>query len=664
MTICVGFTSHNSAARRTSQFEYFGPASETFRPESYYGLAAERPDAIQGGAPFPDYLYACGDEHDAGEEAHWTPFQIAAAGKYNDLIYWLSFTCLVSTFHLYVLLDYIRATYPNWESETRDQNGPGLVAFMLGVVSHYIADMNWHGLETIPSGEGLIRTMGFADFNCTDGDLCQIAHSAADTGGEFAAGQTLDLSWYPNRKWFVPTTDLVNIYAIMNASGQGPLVESQWINECAVIFYAGSYGTSIFGDLVYPLLAPYVGGTLLSSYLDFHCGGIDDNAAWTGFMWNRFADWVSSGPPDTPPNLSEELSDSQSAGPNKKLMQQKRKAVGAIKNVLRKHKVLPILDTEPVNSIFFMRHHDSGVTVGRKPEINSEDAALVIELVDAIIDVYILPTLLNLSVSDLPAIATLNSIEIMRKEAHSRITNGYKPLPSDPRALPARFKQTVYSRSKNASLSQDDAFCVRGEDRDFKSSMDILVQELALGESPHAYFGSSATVADYSGSGKACDVLVGSPGAGRTGGPQEGSARILFGAACDTNEATGFINFRGGVIGGNPDGEPSYERFGWSSGACDINGDGIVDAVICAPSFGGRNVSAVVGNYSGRCDIFFGPFNADSSAEFVPRPDAQIYGDRNWGEFGFAVVVGDIDGDGLSDLAISAPSAGRYRLLY
>ena len=37
-------------------------------------------------------------------------------------------------------------------------------------------------IETIPSGEGIIRTMGYADFNCTDGDLCSIAHSAADTG--------------------------------------------------------------------------------------------------------------------------------------------------------------------------------------------------------------------------------------------------------------------------------------------------------------------------------------------------------------------------------------------------------------------------------------------------------------------------------------------------
>lgn len=52
-------------------------------------------------------------------------------------------------------------------------------------------------IEVIPSGEGLIRTMGYADFNCTDGDLCGVAHTAADTGGEFVAAASLDLKWFP-----------------------------------------------------------------------------------------------------------------------------------------------------------------------------------------------------------------------------------------------------------------------------------------------------------------------------------------------------------------------------------------------------------------------------------------------------------------------------------
>jgi hypothetical protein len=62
----AGMTSHNIAALRASQYEYFGPESDLFKPNDFYGLAESRFDAIQAGSPFPDYLYACGTEHDAG----------------------------------------------------------------------------------------------------------------------------------------------------------------------------------------------------------------------------------------------------------------------------------------------------------------------------------------------------------------------------------------------------------------------------------------------------------------------------------------------------------------------------------------------------------------------------------------------------------------------
>lgn len=42
----------------------------------------------------------------------------------------------------------------------RAQGTQQLVAFMHGVVSHYIADINWHGLLNVPSGYGFIETLG------------------------------------------------------------------------------------------------------------------------------------------------------------------------------------------------------------------------------------------------------------------------------------------------------------------------------------------------------------------------------------------------------------------------------------------------------------------------------------------------------------------------
>ena len=42
------------------------------------------------------------------------------------------------------------------------------------------------------------------------------------------------------------------------------------------------------------------------------------------------------------------------------------------------------------------------------------------------------------------------------------------------------------------------------------------------------------------------------------------------------------------------------------------------------------------------------------------HPDLSIYGDKEWGNFGYSVITGDIDSDGHCDLIVSAPFAGRY----
>lgn len=612
----AGFTSHNTAARRTTQFESFGPASPTFNSDSYTGLAKDRADAIQGGAPFPDYLYACGDEHDAGEEAHWTPFQMAAA-------------------------DYIRATYPDWETQGRDEDGAGLVAFMLGVTSHYIADINWHGLETVPAAEGLIRSMGFADFNCSDGDLCQIAHSAADTGGEFAAASMLNLTWYPEGLWYIPTDDLVAIYAMLNASGEGPLVEPEWINECAVIFYAGSWALSTFGELVYPVLAPYLGSTLLEQYLDFHLGGIDDDAAWTGFMQNRFADWVSNGPPKEPPNYE--------------ILNKGDRSVTGGEGVARKADGR--LQRRLVQSLKSVLHDGASVVTARRsqskrgtyvgmPDIMEDHSDVVLSKVaDAVIYDYAVPLLLEVG-GDAAVEAAGPDLEIVRKNVNTRIN----------RLLSGQILQ---EETRHSSVESTEA--------DVEGEYSTVLQKVYQGQQPHEYFGHSGTVADFSGSGTSCDVLVGSYGAGRPGAPQEGSARILFGAACAVEggvvrEVENTLLFRGGNYRGSED-IPSYERFGWSSAALDLNGDSSMDAVICAPSFGGRNDSAVVGNYSGRCDIFLGPFQAAAGDENPPTPSLSIFGDKTWGTFGDVLTTGDVNGDGIDDLIISAPGAGRLVLI-
>mmetsp|Transcript_2491 Transcript_2491/g.3823 ORF Transcript_2491/g.3823 Transcript_2491/m.3823 type:complete len:644 (+) Transcript_2491:52-1983(+) len=619
----AGFTSHNVAARRASQFEYFGPETNEFKPSYFYGLAEDRSDAIQGGSPFPDYLYACGTEHDAGEEAHWTPFQIYSA-------------------------EYIRDQYPTWMLDGRDSDGAGLVAFMMGVTSHYIADINWHGLEVIPSGEGLIRTMGYADFNCTDGDLCSTAHSAADTGGEFAAAASLDLSWYPQKDWYLPTEDLVNIYATMNASGEGPLVEPEWINACGVIFYAGSFGVSRFGDLIYPLLAPFLGGLLLEDYFEFPVGGVDDDAAWTSFMWNRFADWLIYGPPppDPPPNYVDDTSrDTQKKRMREGILLGKRQWVSAMRDIIKdvynsenefqysggglfevynSRDQMGLHGTSKGSFIGLRRNHTLDDLMIKK------DTKLLYLLANSLIDNYlavVFPEILIHSAS------TLNNVRHKLKDRAHELAQSLR--------------------------SPSFADGIRGDMHHGSFTSDIDGIGFASGSSEHEYFARSLS-ASSDGS-----FMVGSPGSGRIGGPQEGTAKLFFHNTNSTarkNSNDVFsdpIIFYGGRGGGQTDAFPSYERFGWSSAACDMNGDEIDDWIICAPSHnGGRDTDAARGNYTGRCDIFYAPFRDD------PVPDASVYGDKEWGNFGYNVLCGDVDGDGHKDVVIAAPFVGRYVMLF
>jgi hypothetical protein len=582
----AGMTSHNVFAHRTSQFEYFGPASATFHPNDFYGLAVDRLDAVQAGAPFPDYLYLCGDEHDAGEEAHWTPFQLAA-------------------------VDYIREKYPNWASEGRDGPGAGLVAFMMGVTSHYITDINWHGLEVIPAGQGIIRTMGYADFNCTDGDLCSVAHTAADTGGEFAAAASMDLAWFPAEQWYLPVEDLVNIYAIMNSTGQGPLVEASWIKECGAVFYLGSWATSTFGALVYPLMAPQLGGLLLEEYNSFPVGGVGDDAAWTGFMWNRLAGWLADGTPDVPPVNAE--------------------AEGA--------KETPVVE-RPRSQVLRRKYVQSLLEVVRAG--NSSEMEALVDSSDAVAGLR-----LNFGRgANLPRALLRRVVDVF--------LDGYvrELLRGTAEGLGAKLetvKAAVYKQLDDAHKKDADPVA------DF-----VGLEEVGSGTAGREFYGASLSTGVLhraAGHTDKEDILVGSPGAGRTGGPQEGKVTLHF--ADPETPAVVFHGGHGGAGGKPAPAKPSYERFGWASATCDVNSDGQADAVICAPSFGGgRDVVEARGNYSGRCDVFYGPFDGRSpDASLVP--DVSIYGDKEWGNFGYSITIGDVDGDGSDDIVVGAPYAGR-----
>lgn len=436
------------------------------------------------------------------------------------------------------------------------------------------------------------------------------------------AAASLDLkAWFPADNWFMPTSDLVNIYAALNASGEGPLVEPQWINECAVLFYAGSFGVSHFGDLIYPLLAPKLGGVLLEQFFDFPVGGVDDDAAWTSFMWNRLAEWLVYGPPpdDPPPNLLK-------LAPRKRhhVLNAKRSYISSIRSILKK---------EP--SYFEFQTMPSGAAkVGLKSDITPDQlSADVLEAIgEALFHDYLL---------------------VLYPELEGELSSGRNAGAVDTNDVMHRIESRAkVIKSANTRLER----ATSDNDRQYQGDVPVV----ASGHVEHEYFGSS--LASLS---NGRDVLVGSPGAGQRGGPQEGSASLLLGASSSAGGLSGSVLFKGGqgVMSARATSFPSYERFGWATAACDVNRDSIEDIVICAPSYqGGRNTTAAKGNYTGRCDVYFGPFTGSEDVYNVDAhsPNMSLYGDKEWGNFGYSVSCGDMDADGYGDLIVSAPFAGSY----
>ena len=389
---------------------------------------------------------------------------------------------------------------------------------------------------------------------------------------------------------------------------------------------------SRFGDLIYPLLAPRTGGLLLEGYVDFPVGGVDDDAAWTSFMWNRLADWLVYGPPppDPPPNSPPSETSRKKRGLRQTVLGAKRAWVRSVKTHL-----LNSSEAFSEGSLFGAyntRKSDgkptSGAYIGvnRRPVLAKDAHALrekllaaeLEQLGNSLVDQYLLRVF-----PDLLSLHSAASVQELRN------------------AL----------RQRAETLARDMLGQVGGgAERPTAESRDQLL--LGSGTAQHEYFGSSLSVSAVG------DILVGSPGAGRTGGPQEGSAHLILNSVREGGPPKASVTLRGGLGGGVTDAFPSYERFGWASTACDVNSDGIEDWVVCAPTYlGGRDTEAARGNYTGRCDIFYGPF---SVANPNPAPDASIYGNKEWGNFGFSVASGDVDGDGMVDLVISAPYAGSY----
>lgn len=162
------------------------------------------------------------------------------------------------------------------------------------------------------------------------------------------------------------------------------------------------------------------------------------------------------------------------------------------------------------------------------------------------------------------------------------------------------------------------------------------------------------------------DLIVGVP-FGDDGGTNAGEAYVVYGrdvaggaAAFDTIDLSTFGPTDGFII----QGDEAVDYAGYSvSAAGDVNGDGIGDMIIGAPynDDGGDNVGAAY--------VVFGRDVAGGAAAFstidlsslAPTDGFIIQGRKSGDETGRSVsAAGDVNGDGIDDLIISAPNGLRH----
>ena len=281
----AGRHSHTMVGWRAAQHY----ALVRFSPNAskYNRAIREQPLSVLAGSDFPDFGYAADDlplpglTHDAGEAAHWPPFHAAAA-------------------------QYIRSRPDFYDSEWSPATQK-VVAFTFGTAVHYITDETWEGLTAqLGRGQGMVRTVSSLNLGHpgqSDDDEGP-ANMAADFGVSFLMNETGIEPW--RREY--PMEDIVEIYKLVPQlnppKGTHGLNYSNVtlvaLEECKVIFDLGLWAEKAFGQILFEAEYAKQVPLMAERMLDLPVGGIDDMAIWTGWVWERIARWLDSGPPAKP----------------------------------------------------------------------------------------------------------------------------------------------------------------------------------------------------------------------------------------------------------------------------------------------------------------------------------------------------------------------------
>ncbi len=157
---------------------------------------------------------------------------------------------------------------------------------------------------------------------------------------------------------------------------------------------------------------------------------------------------------------------------------------------------------------------------------------------------------------------------------------------------------------------------------------------------------------DFNGDGEA-DILVGAPQADGPRGARAdaGEAYVFFGPLSGAHEAKDAdVTIYGALPG---------DSLGFSVLAGDLNGDDVDDVIVGAP---GVTAGFDPRSDQGRVYVFYGGRDLEKTKEFDLASDVYDFtltGAEGFSRAGNALAMGDINGDGKTDLIVGAPFAGR-----
>ncbi|XP_035660620.1 phosphatidylinositol-glycan-specific phospholipase D-like isoform X1 [Branchiostoma floridae] len=242
-----GITTHTEIGHR-AMFNF----NSTSEKIDYNKLLLKHQDAFQAGNVYPDTYYdsLCkkGKFHSVSEDTHWSEF-------------------------LNVTITHIRQKYPQPWNEATEK----LVVFLLGVVSHQVADISWHSLGI---DQGFLSTMGDVNFHGSFSN----AHTVGDPGGDVVGVFEWDLAYiHTISEWYIPVQDLVDIYREFYGKS---IMDASTVEECTALMFLGRIGERLLFSKAFPELSrtsPF----LIEEFQTYFLGGVDDMAVWTANIWNN-----------------------------------------------------------------------------------------------------------------------------------------------------------------------------------------------------------------------------------------------------------------------------------------------------------------------------------------------------------------------------------------